>query len=248
MHTIGSFCRRRGMSAIFGTIIFIGIMFSAVIPMFLVMRQADTLYEKEKFEVGRLDEEKGMENMYFYLLPTIVEDEPIITLKISNRCEIAVKIIHVWINGEPRDVDCLINPTSNGELVLRELIDPESQEPVSFNIKVTTDKGNIFLPYSGTPTYNPELGGSWEMDYYIIYIMMLHPESQLHIFVKNIDTETTYFDYNVDNNEPGYEISVTEIGEYQIIVTKLYGKPSEEVLTNTNRSVGPTNPMALVII
>ena len=37
--------RRRGTASILGTIIFIGILFSSVIPMYLVMRQADTIYE-----------------------------------------------------------------------------------------------------------------------------------------------------------------------------------------------------------
>ena len=246
MHTIGSSCRRRGMSSIFGTIIFIGIMFSAVIPMFLVMRQADTLYEKEKFEVGRLDEERDMENIYFYLLPTI-EEEPIITLKISNRCEIVVKIVHVWINGEHKDVDLLISPTSNGELELRELIDPGCPDTVSFSIMVVTDKGNLFLPISGTPSYNPQLG-SWKMDFYTIYIMMLHPQSQLHIWVKNIDTGDICFNDNVDNGEPGYAISVLDPGEHQIVVTKLKDKPSQDILKDTNIIVNADNPMALIIV
>ena len=183
--------------------------------------------------------------MYFYLLPTI-DEEPIITLKLSNRCEIAVRIIHVWINDTIREVDLLISPTSNGELELENLIDPEDPDPVSFSIMVVTDKGNIFLPKSGTPTYNPELGGSWDMDFYTIYIMMLHPESQLHILVQT--TVKVYFDYDVDNGEPGYAISVLDPGEYQIVVTKLLGKPGEEVLEDTTRIVNAANPMALVIV
>jgi len=230
-----------------GTLIFIGIIFSAFIPMMLVMRQADTIYEKEKFQVGRLDEEKAMENIYFYLLPTI-EDEPIITLKISNRCEIAVRIIHVWINGEPREVDLLISPTSNGELELGGLIDPVYPDPVSFSIMIVTDKGNIFLPQSGIPTYNLLGDGKWDMDFYTIYIMMLHPQSQLHILVQT--TEKVYFDYPVANEEQGYAINVQDPGTYQIIVTKLLGKPGEEELEDTGFtiSVNEVNPMALVIV
>lgn len=246
MHTIGTSCRR-GTSTILGTLIFIGVLFTAVIPMFLVMRQADTFYETEKFEVGRLDEERAREDIYFYLLPTI-GDEPILTLKFNNRCELAVRIIRVWINDEPRNVDCLIAPTSNGELELGDLIDPESPDSVSFKIMVVTDKGNIFSPYSGIPTYNPDLGGSWNMDFYTIYIMMLHPQSQLHILVKLIATGDIYFNYGVDNEEPGYSISVQHPGEYQIVVTKLLGKPGEEVLKDTTRTVDSDHPTVLVIV
>lgn len=245
MHTICTSCRR-GTSTTLGMLIFIGVLFTSVIPMFLVMRQADTFYETEKFEVGRLDEERAREDIDFYLLPTI-EDEPILTLKFNNRCELAVRIIRVWINDEPRRVDCLILPTSNGELELRDLIDPESPNPVSFYIMVVTDKGNVFSPYSGIPTYDPSLG-SWDMDFYIIYVMMLHPQSQLHILVKLIATEKICFDYNVDNEEPGYSISVQDPGEYQIVVTRFLGKPSEEVLADTTRTLYPENPTVYVMV
>jgi len=39
-------------------IIFVGIMFTAVIPMMLVMRQADTLHEMRKHQLEIVDEEK----------------------------------------------------------------------------------------------------------------------------------------------------------------------------------------------
>ncbi len=139
----------------------------------------------------------------------------------------------------------LISPTSNGELELRNLIDPA--DPVySFSIMVVTDKGNIFLPNSGTPTYDPSGEGSWEMDFYTIYIMMLNKDSQLHILVKMGDT--VYFDYPVENEKSGYAISVRDPGTYQIVVTKLLGKPGEKELENTERYVDKYSPLALVIV
>ncbi len=187
MYAIGTSCHsRRGTSTIFGVLIFVGIMFTAVIPMLLVMNQADTLYEMRKVEVGRIDEERTREEIYFHL-ETEIGDEPIITLKINNRGEFAVKMTRVWINDEPRPVDYFLPPISENEFEIGDLIDPESTESVSFSIIMATDNGNIFSPYSGTPTYNPELGGSWEHDYYRIYIMMTDLEIQLHIFVNLID-------------------------------------------------------------
>ena len=39
--------KRKGVSTILGTLIFIGILFTSVIPMLLVMKQADTIYTKK---------------------------------------------------------------------------------------------------------------------------------------------------------------------------------------------------------
>jgi hypothetical protein len=50
----------RGTSTILGTLIFVGILFTAVIPMMLVMKQADTYYEGEVLDVKRLDEERNL--------------------------------------------------------------------------------------------------------------------------------------------------------------------------------------------
>ena len=247
MRFIGSSCRR-GTASIFGTIIFVGIIFTAVIPMFLFMRQADTFFEKAKFEVDRLDEERAREEIYFHLETEIVLSEPIITLKISNRGELLVKIIRVWINDEPRTVDYLLPPISQSEFELVDLIDPESEDPVSFSLMIVTDQGSIFAPYSANPTYNPVLGGSWEHDFYRIFVMMTNLESQLHIFVTLVDPPEVCFDYDVDNNQPGYRISVPAPGQYQVVVTKLLGMPNEEVLIDTTVEVSSDFPTALVII
>jgi len=256
MCIIGMPCHRRGTSTIYGVIIFVGIMFTAVIPMFLVMNQADTLYEMRKVEVGRLDEERAIENIFFNLETSIdpVTEEPIITLVFYNRCVIAVKIIHVWINGELREVDYLIPPTSDGELELRNVVDPQTTDPVSFSVRVVTDNGNIFLSSYGNPeySYDPELGGNWEHDVYIIYILMTNKRPQLHILVNNthdyeeilIEPPITYFDEGVENNLDGYWIGVPHAGYYRIVVTQF----QDTTLFDETRRLGPSNLATLVII
>ena len=251
MHTIGMSCRR-GTSTILGTIIFVGIMFTAVIPMFLVMNQADTLYEVRKFEVGRLDEEHAMENIFFYLETSIdpETEEPIITLVCYNRCEIAVNIIHIWINGELREVDYLIPPTGQDSLVLRDFVNPQTPDPVSFSIMIVTDKGNIFLPPFGNPEYSydpEELIGSWEHDVYTIYIFMMEKRPQLHALITFLVTEgpdIIVFDEDLQNNLNGYPIGVPFDGDYLIVVTQFH----DTLLFEGTRTVGPGNLATLVII
>ena len=57
LHITRTTYHRKGVSTILGTLIFIGILFSAVIPMMLTMKQADIIMEQEKLELQRIDDE-----------------------------------------------------------------------------------------------------------------------------------------------------------------------------------------------
>ena len=243
---------RRGTSTILGTIIFVGIIFTAVVPMFLVMRQADTFYEMKKFELGRLDDERAKENIIFYALP--LTNPPRLSFVVENRGELLTTIERIWLNNEIEFVGCPVQSMSVVE------IGPFSVPEVaaSYIIKLTTSRGNIFVPGSGIPTYDP-LKQEWQMDSFTIFIMMTNPSSQLHILIQHtndgvdpIDPPVTYFDDNVENNMPGYSISVPLPGEYYVEVTRWHGTPSQDELYPLSGTglvyLGLTSPAFLIII
>ena len=60
--------RRKGVASIFGTIIFIGILFTTVIPMMLVMKQADTIFEQKTHEMEVLYQEGVKDKLERFLL------------------------------------------------------------------------------------------------------------------------------------------------------------------------------------
>ena len=250
MYTIDSSCRRRGTSTILGTLIFVGIIFTSFIPMMLLMNQADTLHEMRKHEVARFDEERTIENIFFHLETSIVSDEPIITLVIYNRCEIAVRIVHVWINGELREVNYLIPPTSQDSWELSNLVAPPYEDTVSFTVMVVTDMGNIFLPPSGIPEYSYDeiLGGNWEHEVFTIYIMMTDTMPQLHllvIFDPDVDA-IIIVDEDLENNQVGYTRSVPFAGDYLIIVTQFHDY--DDPLFTGTRTLDSEHLVTLVII
>jgi len=169
MYIIGS-SRRRGISTILGTLISIGILFTAVIPMFLVMRQADTLHEKRKLELGRLDEEKRRENIRVYVFPTpdSPPDQPSLTVRVDNRGELLVRVVRIWVNDQPLDVDCAVQGMSQKGLEPFDV----STEPGSYIIKVTTDRGNVFASDSGPITYLG--GGEWAVGMLVINVLIYY--------------------------------------------------------------------------
>jgi len=161
MHTTSLLYRRgrSGTSTILGTLIFIGIMFTAVIPMLLVMRQADIFYETEKLEGGRLDEEHSREDIDFYAY-TELDHSKDIYVKIENRGNVPIKIVRVWIN----DVEYFQEGHPQGENIKSmETIDlvpfiVTLQDLTSYTVKVVTEKGNVFSSKAGTLHYY-ELSG-----------------------------------------------------------------------------------------
>ena len=112
MPIIGTSCRR-GTSTILGTIIFVGIIFSAFIPMMIVINQADTLHEIRKHELGILDQDRGDEALYVYV-QTVVDPRKLI-IKVQNKGALSVKIVRLWINDESIPLEYNIKPMSGIE-------------------------------------------------------------------------------------------------------------------------------------
>ena len=99
MHIIRITCikERRGVSTILGTLIFIGIMFTAIIPMMLVMNQADQIYARKIKTVETLDGERSAENIRVIAYPNSSNSSEMI-LKLENRGNVPVKIVRAWFN------------------------------------------------------------------------------------------------------------------------------------------------------
>ncbi|MBA7665990.1 hypothetical protein ES703_74065 [subsurface metagenome] len=234
MCIIGMSCRR-GTSTIYGVMIFVGIMFTAVIPMLLVMNQANTLQEMRKVEVGRLDEEHAMEDICFYLTPTVESEKPVLTLEISNRGELAVRITRVWINDTLRDdFDCIIPPISDSDLKIDSLTVPENQESVIYHVMAVTDRGNIFSPTCGIPNYNPE-SQVWTMGDYMIDVTMEKPKHSLHIIVvfdPEGENPVTVCDEDLPYWWNSYPINVPDAGTYLVKIYQFYGQFKERLLVD----------------
>jgi hypothetical protein len=98
------------VSTILGTIIFIGILFSSVIPMMLVMKQADVILEQGKLEVVRRDDEGDRESLELYPIPDLAATH--VNVTILNTCETSIDIVRVWINDTLTDVTTTVNALS----------------------------------------------------------------------------------------------------------------------------------------
>jgi hypothetical protein len=73
---------RHGISTVVGTIIFMGILLSTIIPMYLVMKQTDTFYFQKQTEMLLKDQDKQMEKVEF--LKTVCWNSRYLNTTIKN--------------------------------------------------------------------------------------------------------------------------------------------------------------------
>jgi hypothetical protein len=156
------------MSTVLGTLIFIGILFSAVVPMFLVMQQADIILDQEKLDIRRVDDERSRELMDFYAYPITGEDK--IELKVNSRFELPIQIVHLWINNTLTPVDFEIPPMQQDVILGQYAVPVHSGANSTFKVKVTTDRGNVYESKTGEIMYDETEG--W-----------MAPELQVIVFV-----------------------------------------------------------------
>lgn len=134
---------RRGVSTIMGTLIFIGILFTSVIPMMLVMKQADTIYVQKVKEVEVKDDERVKEDLVVYIYPG---EETEIKVRVKNQGTLPVKIVRVWINDEYNSTSESIPTGTQKDLGPFNVTDIPEGDTV--NVKVVTERGNIFYSVS----------------------------------------------------------------------------------------------------
>ena len=217
MRTTGTW-RHRGTSTILGTLIFIGILFSAVIPTYLVMKQADTFLEMSKFELERLDEERSTENIHFYVYPT----SDSLSMIVRNNGDLLVRIVRIWINDNLTDTSppSSVQPMSDINLGPY----PVSLQPGPYYITLTTDRGNVFA--SDSVLHYDEMEG-WKAE--VLSIKVLVASSQGTMFRVDIEGPTCNYTDMVEKYVPKYFIVETP-GIYTVKILRGWNVIHEEVV------------------
>jgi len=143
-------------------LIFIGVLFTCVIPLFLYVNKVNSVYDQVAVEMGRLDEDRRREQIDVYAYP-VSEQSDSLNVYIKNRAPFMVKAVRVWVNDQPFNLSISI-PAMNYTI---ESIDVHDMLPVnpgdcrSFNVKVTTARGNGFSSLTNPLYYTAGEGGGW---------------------------------------------------------------------------------------
>jgi hypothetical protein len=146
--------------------------------MYLVMREADTNYDKTMFELSRLDDESSKEQIILCAYPNYLNNSEM-KLMIKNRCELGVKIVRVWINDTYETLDAKVDAMADKE------IGPIIVVPYNgsyYDISVTTERGNIFTSQTGSLLYS---NGIWYTPELSVSVHILNNQGQYRIIVEN---------------------------------------------------------------
>jgi archaellum component FlaF (FlaF/FlaG flagellin family) len=205
---------RKGVSTILGTLFFIGIVFSAYVPMTLVMKQADNIYERKLHEARAQDELQYDEQLVVYGYSQTSDEW--ITVFVQNNGEEVVEIVGIWLNDERTSVSENI---ASGESTSFDPIECTGSDGDSLSVKVTTSNGNIFSCSLGTVKYSSTNG--WYTPSLAICVTIINDSGQY-------DIEITANDGSPSDPFGEYTSQGTEHDD----ISKTFLVPDDETLFN----------------
>jgi archaellum component FlaF (FlaF/FlaG flagellin family) len=217
--------RRRGVSTILGTIIFIGIMFTSVIPMMLVMKQADTMYTQKVHEMEARDDERSGEIITINAYP-VNNNSDQLKVEVENIGVVSVKIIRVWINDQSYSENAVIKTGDTTD------IGPYAvtlENDTSYSIKVITERGNSFASACGVLYYTD---GYWFTPSIGIHVLVLNwfGKYQIRVYNGSWTSPDPYTTQGVDIGDINWtEVNMTKDGPYWVEVKKKVGGSFQDV-------------------
>lgn len=201
------------MSTILGTLIFIGIMFSAVVPMQLVMQQADNMKLKTIEELTRYDTNCQIEKISVTAYPVTLTSNQM-NVRASNKGSISVKIVRVWIQDTYYTVNEVLDI---GETKVLGPYTVSLVEGASYPVKAVTERGRVFaadmisLVYSDGQWYTPSLG---------INVYIANEKGKYYIKVNNATWSDFYQTQGMDHGDVMKYFEVDSPGVYTVTCRK----------------------------
>jgi hypothetical protein len=217
-------CEKKGVSTVLGTLIFIGILLTAVIPMQLVMKQADSLYVRKIKEVESADEERAKEDLRVTIYPNSLNSSELY-IHIENRGEVPVTIVRVWFNDDYQTDNTFIKAMENKNTGPFPI---SPQNGTYYNIFVTTERGNTFHSITGSVYYSD---GTWYTPALSISVFILNEQGQYKIWVKNeTQHQVGYWESGgIVHDDVIQSFEVEESGIYHVIMKKKYSGEFKEL-------------------
>ena len=232
MYTKHTFSRplrtKSGMATVLGMLIFVGILFTCVIPLFLYVNKVNSIYDRAVTEMRQFDQDKEGERIDVYAYPT--SQSGLLNIYIKNKSPLPVKIIRIWINDNLNNRTCKI-PGMVGHTIesvnISDMLPTDPGNSSSFNIKVMTATGNSIASLTNTLYYTvgetPD-EGNWAGGMgFTIQVVIETSKEGTRFFHINI-TGPSEFTYEADVVKRPHEsscfaaVTVTEAGEYNIEV------------------------------
>ena len=205
----------KGVSTILLLVIFVGVLFTSLVPLKLVMQQADNIAEQKKREIESFDVESSKEDLLVTVYPNPSNNSELMA-HVRNRGDVIVKIVRIWVND---DFTPQSETIAAKDMEVLGPIPVALQSETYYLLEATTERGNVFRSYTGSIYYSY---GTWYVDALSIAVTILNDQGQYRIWVKNsTQHEVGYWDSGgIVHDDIVQSFEVENAGEYTVIMKK----------------------------
>jgi len=134
---------RRGLSTVLGMLIFIGVLFTCVIPLFLYVNEVNSVYDQTVHEMSNFDLERTQERCDAFAYP-LSSTSDYLNVYIKNKCALDVKIERVWVNNIYYEFDNATAPAMDHYNIQNINVSQQKVAGAKFLIKVISTRGRSY--------------------------------------------------------------------------------------------------------
>jgi hypothetical protein len=143
--------RKRGVASVLGILLMVGILITSILPTFLYVNEVNNYYDRTVVDLKIADNERNMENLEVYAYG---HNETSVDVFIVNRAPLASNVTRIWVLNYTLQDAWIFNSTNRPDLPL--FLEASEQTTLrldftdinevgnSYNIEVTTERGNKF--------------------------------------------------------------------------------------------------------
>ena len=148
---------RRGLSTVLGMLIFIGVLFTCVIPLFLYVNEVNSVYDQTVHEMSNFDLERTQERCDAFAYP-LSSTSDYLNVYIKNKCALDVKIERVWVNNIYYEFDNATAPAMDQCNIINLNVSQQKIIETQLLIKVISTRGRSYSSITNPLIWN---GTSW---------------------------------------------------------------------------------------
>ncbi len=219
--------RRRGVASVLGILIMVGILMTSILPTFIYINEVNNYYDRTVVDLKITDNERSLENLEVYAYGHSLTE---VDVFIVNRAPLASNISRIWVLNNTLQDAWIFNSANRSDLplflgaseqiTLRLDFTNITELDNSYNIEVTTERGNKFSSTTNPLTITQE--GEWHTGTteFQIQVVIQSDQGQDRYLIQIFGPESHY-DFVDSSTVQGMFFSIFSVpqaGEYNITV------------------------------
>ena len=219
--------KKRGVASVLGILLMVGILITSILPTFIYVNEVNNYYDRTVVVMKIEDNDRSMENLEVYAYG---HNETSVDVFIVNRSPLATNISRIWVLKNTLQDAWIFNSTNRPDLPLflgaseqitLRLDFTDINEPGnSYNIEVTTERGNKFSSTTNPLTYTQDEQWQTGTTEFQIQVIIQSNQGQDRYLIQIFGPESHY-DFVDSTTVQGMFFSIFSVpqaGQYNITV------------------------------